>query len=118
METALKFVSSGYLIGVSCMVYLAIRSGIARAKGGEERQRVSWPAMLLFSTGISYVWSVLGAGLYFVLPDATIFLRVSLVTAGAVGTLLLFSNTSNKLDKLAVNTIVFGGMGVLIPYLL
>lgn len=118
MDTALRFVSSGYLVGISCMAFLAFRSWIANAQRGEERQRISWSAMLLFSTGISYVWSVLGAGLYFVLPDATLFLRVSLVAAGAVGALLLFSNTSNKIDKLAVNTIVFGGMGILIPFIM
>ena len=115
MESIAKLIVSGYVIGISCVVYFALRSWLSRPKSDNEA--VSWVGLLLFSTGVSFIWSLVGAGFHFILENDSLFMIISFAIVAVITCLLLFVKSANRVDKIAINSIIFGGMGLLIPFL-
>lgn len=123
METILKWLIAGYVVGVICMLYLIARSWLITSalmnnKGSAVYRRevgVHWLGMALLSTGISLGWSFIGGGIHRMMANDLKFVQFSLGLACAIAMLLMLGNTTHKADKIALNTIVIVGLGVLIP---
>ncbi|MDZ7269948.1 MAG: hypothetical protein ONB48_21820 [candidate division KSB1 bacterium] len=123
METILKWLIAGYVVGVICMLYLIARSWVITSamlnNAGKAVCRrdlgVHWLGMALLSTGISLGWSFIGGGIHHWMANDQRFVQFSLGLACAIAMLLLLGKTTHKVDKIALNAIVIVGLGVLIP---
>jgi hypothetical protein len=121
----LKWLASGYAVGIVCMLYLMARSWAAATvvvHGAgrtlhRSKTRESWLGMALLSTGVSLAWTVVGAGIYHLLDNRALFIQFSLAVALAVAVFLTFKKTPGKLDKIMLSAIVVLGQGLLIPYM-
>lgn len=124
METVFKWLVAGYVVGVICVFYLVVRSWIItnamlHGKGSALYRRgigVNWLGMALFSASISLGWSLIGGGIHRFLGSDVLFVQFSLGLAAVITTMLLFTNTEHKLDKIALNAIVIVGFGFLLPF--
>ena len=71
METILRGLSAGFVVGVICVIYVVFRISKVheklKAEGvdlyKDERQSTTWMIMAVFSSG-SIVWSFFGAAIY------------------------------------------------------
>lgn len=126
METILRGLSAGFVVGVICVIYVVIRVSKVRdkleAEGvdlyEDERKSTSWMIMAVFSSG-SIVWSFLWAAIYRVVQNHIYFVLFSICTAFILSMMLYFrKNTAFKTDKIVLILIMTIGLGVLIPYLL
>jgi uncharacterized membrane protein len=126
METILRGLSAGFIVGVICVIYVVIRISKVHdkleAEGvdlyEDEKKSTSWMIMAVFSSG-SIVWSFLGAAIYRIVQNHFYFVLFSICTAFILSTILYFrKKTAFKADKIVLTLIMTIGLGFLIPYLL
>lgn len=123
METVFRWLVAGYVVGVTCVFYLIVRSWVITSamlhgKGSalyRRRAADNWLGMVLLSSGISLGWSLIGGGIHRLLASDVLFVQFSLGLAAVITLLLLFAKTEHKLDKIALNAIVIVGFGFLLP---
>ncbi|MFQ5629475.1 MAG: hypothetical protein ACE5I1_12000 [bacterium] len=121
MESIFKLLISGYVIGLVCMSYLILRSWNFKAvkTSGQrtmaiaEESEVNWLGIALFSMAVSYVWCFIGAVIHFLMDSNIQFLQFSIIIALATSLTIYSINTTRKLDKIVVNSIVMVGCGLL-----
>jgi hypothetical protein len=127
MDIILKWLVSGYVVGLVCMLFLMARAWVvttlAEDRGvaavdetiTENETGQSWLGMALLSTAASLVWMAIGAGIYHLLKSRVLFMEFSLFVAIAVAIIFLLKKTAHRLDKIIINAIVVIGMSFLIP---
>lgn len=125
METMLRGLSAGFVVGVICVIYVVIRiskvhdkleaEGVDLYK--DERQSTTWMIMAVFSSG-SIVWSFLGAAIYRMVQNHFYFTLFSICTGFILSMILYFKTTAYKADKIVLTLIMTVGIGFLIPYLI
>ena len=121
MATLFKLLISGYVIGLVCMSYLIVRSWNDKIVGGSqhrtlaiaEEKEVNWLGIALFSMSVSYAWCFIGAIIYFFMGSNIQFLQFSILIASATSLTIYSLNTTRKLDKIVVNSIVMLGCGLM-----
>ncbi len=124
MQTIYTGLIAGFIVGVVCVLYVLFRSWRietslhGRRPDSEMQNSISnhWMIMGIFSSA-SLVWGFVGAGIFHLLEDWTLFLIFSIVFAVIVTVYLVFKDTSYKTDKIVLNLIIVIGLGVLIPYI-
>lgn len=125
METILRGLSAGFIVGVICVLYVVLRimrwQHKLEAKGvdlyKEQRQSTTWMLMAIFSSG-SIVWSIIGAGIYWLVQNHYYFMLFSICTAIILSCIVYFKTRSYRFDKIVLTLIMTIGLGVLIPYLI
>ena len=125
METILRGLSAGFIVGVICVIYVVIRiskvhdkleaEGVDLYK--DQLQSTTWMIMAVFSSG-SIVWSFFGAFIYRIVQNHFYFVLFSLCTGFILSMILYFKTTAYKTDKIVLTLIMTVGLGFLIPYLL
>lgn len=125
METILRGLSAGFIVGVVCVVYVLLRiSRIQRqleAEGvdtlNDEGLSNTWLLMAVFSSS-SIVWGFLGAAIYYFVRNHVYFMLFSVCLAIIMTSILIFKNTRYKSDKIVLTLTITLGLGLLIPYLI
>ena len=126
METILRGLSAGFVVGVVCVIYVVFRISKVHdqleAEGvdlyRDEKKSTSWMIMAIFSSG-SIVWSFFGALIYRMVQSHFYFVLFSICTGFILSVILYFrKNTAFKGDKIVLTLIMTIGIGFLIPYLL
>ena len=125
METILRGLSAGFVVGVICVIYVVLRisrwqhkleaEGVDLYK--EQGESTTWMLMAVFSSG-SIVWSFIGAGIYRLVQNHYYFILFSVCTAIILSSILYFKTRSYRFDKIVLTLIMTIGLGVLIPYLI
>jgi hypothetical protein len=121
METILKLLLAGYVIGLVCMSYLILRSWNFRLEGASRHKaltiivdrEVNWLGIALFSMAVSYLWCFIGGGVHFFLDSNIQFLQFSFLFAITSSLAIFAIKTTRKLDKIVINSIVVLGSGIL-----
>lgn len=126
METIMRGLLSGLIVGVVCVVYVLIRSyrveSELHAAGVQDEERESlasnnWMFMAVLSSA-SLFWGFIGAGIYRLLESEAVFITLSLILAIAVSTAIFFMDARYKTDKIVLSLIIIAGLGFLIPTLI
>ena len=117
METFIKVLLSGYLVGLTCMGYLLVRS--YEVHFGEDNKgpvvtiskdlSANWLGIALFSMTVSYTWCLIGAAVFTLVSSNTQFLHFSLAIAMLCAAAIFITNTKRKMDKIAISFIVVIG---------
>lgn len=117
METFIKVLLSGYLVGLTCMGYLLVRS--YEVHFGEDNKgpvvtiskdlSANWLGIALFSMTVSYTWCLIGAAVFTLVSSNTQFLHFSLAIAMLCAAAIFMTNTKRKMDKIAISFIVVIG---------
>ena len=125
METILRGLSAGFIVGVICVIYVVLRisrwqhkleaEGVDLYK--EQGESTTWMLMAIFSSG-SIVWSFIGAGIYRLVQNHFYFMLFSVCAAIILSSILYFKTRSYRFDKIVLTLIMTIGLGVLIPYLI
>ncbi len=122
METILRGLLSGFIIGVVCVAYVLLRTWRLEAKlPAREVETMqsefltnSWMTMAFFSSA-SLLWGFIGAGIYRLLEDEAKFLIFSFTLGVFLAGLVYWRNGAYKLDKIILTLIITIGLGVLVP---
>ncbi|MCA9743610.1 MAG: hypothetical protein H6695_16110 [Deferribacteres bacterium] len=126
METIMRGLSAGFVVGVICVIYVVFRiskvheqleaEGVDLYK--DEKKSTSWMIMAIFSSG-SIVWAFVGAAIYRMVQNHFYFVFFSICTGFILSVIIYFrKDTPFKGDKIVLTLIMTIGIGLLIPYLL
>lgn len=125
METILRGLSAGFIVGVFCVGYVIFRiwrvqrkleaSGINMLE--DDKLGNNW-LLMAFVASSSIVWGFLGAGIYYLVKSHFYFILFSLCLAFMLSAILFFKDTYFKSDKIVLTLIITIGLGFLIPYLI
>lgn len=121
MTGFMGFMITGYGVGMACMLYLTLREWHAgsvrvvliKSRRQMSRPRQNWFGVVMLSMAITTVWCFLGTLLHFLSGDDSSFLQLSFIVALALSALLSQAPALRKADKIAVITMVIGGLGLL-----
>ncbi len=122
METLLRGLLSGFIIGIVCVVYVLIRSWRleARLPASEVKSMESefvgnsWMIMA-FASSASILWGFLGAAAFRLLRNKAEFMGIFIFLGIALAGLFYFRDVQYKLDKIILTLIITFGLAVLIP---
>ena len=109
METILRGLSAGFIVGVICVAYVVLRLTYIQKQlevsGGtlSQSHKISktWMLMAIFSSG-SIVWGSIGAGIYYVVRDHVYFVLFSFSIAFILTAILIMKETQFKADKIVL----------------
>ena len=130
MQTILVGLVAGFIIGVISIVYVLLRTNKVISVGHSSRLRNSnsMPySRSLTSSGLmvmtvagsgSMLWGFIGAGIYHIIQNDLYFFSISTFIAIVLSFIILNSNTTFAKDKVVVCSIIFVGLGFLIPYMI
>ncbi len=125
METFLRGLSAGFIVGVACVAYVLLRLSYIQkqleANGAtlaqSHRINRAWMMMAILSSG-SIVWGFLGAAIWYVVRDHVYFVLFSLSIGFIITAMLFMKDTQFKTDKIVLTLAIAVGLGFLIPYLI
>ena len=125
MDTILRGLLSGFVVGIVCVAYVLVRSWRVesqvnhKSSGSADNEEISdnWMMMAFFSSA-SIIWGLLGALVFRFLEDHTKFFLIS--TAVGIVISLAFYRTKVRYvgDKIVLTLIIMIGLGFLIPNLI
>ncbi|RMD96453.1 MAG: hypothetical protein D6814_11360 [Calditrichaeota bacterium] len=125
METLLRGLLSGFIVGIVCVVYVLVRSSHVESQLQEGYSDIaqkdivsnSWMMMALMGSA-SLVWGFIGAGIFRLMESQFLFVFFSILLALAVSITIYIRDVSYKFDKIVLTLIITLGLGLLIPYLI
>ncbi len=125
METILRGLLSGFIVGIVCVAYVLLRTWRLESKlPAQEVETMqsefltnSWMTMAFFS-GASLLWGFIGASLFRLMENQIQFLILSLAIGVVLTAMIFFRSVQFKFDKIILVLIITVGLGVLVPNIL
>lgn len=120
MEVLTSWLVSGYIVGMTCMSYLIIKSWIVispqQARLQEESGlELNWLGMALVSASVALAWSFIGIGIHMLLQRDMLSVQLALLAVLFVATLIVSFMKDRKVDAVAINALFFLGLAFLLP---
>lgn len=120
MEIIMSWLVSGYIVGMTCMSYLIIKSWILvspqQARVEEEAgTELNWLGMALVSAGVALAWSFIGVGIHLLMQRDILSVQLALLAVLFVATLVVSFMKDRKVDAVAINALFFLGLAFLLP---
>lgn len=123
MTSIIKWLAVGYFTGFVCAAYLIARTIVtgkpqavdAHLSEVDDYLSGNWFGMTLTSLVVSLGWSLVATGVYLLVGSDWVFWQFAALALLVVAAAVFVFNAGNKLDLIAVHTIVILGLGVLIP---
>lgn len=120
MEIIMSWLVSGYIVGMTCMSYLIIKSWIVisphQARMQEESgMELNWLGMALVSAGVALAWSFIGIGIHLLMQKDILSVQLALLAVLFLATLIISFMKDRKVDAVALNALFFLGLAFLLP---
>ena len=120
MEILMNWLVSGYIVGITCMSYLIIKSWIVVSPQQLHLQEetgleLNWLGMALVSAGVALAWSFIGIGIHLLLQRDILSVQLALLAVLFVATLIVSFMKDRKVDAVAINALFFLGLAFLLP---
>ncbi len=120
MEIIMSWLVSGYIVGMTCMSYLIVKSWILispqRAGMREEPEtELNWLGMALVSAGVALAWSFIGIGTHLLIQKDILSVQLALLAVLFLATLMISFMKDRKVDTVAINALFFLILAFLLP---
>ncbi len=120
MEIIMSWLVSGYIVGMTCMSYLIIKSWIVvspqQAHVQEETgTELNWLGMALVSAGVALAWSFIGIGIHALMQKDILSVQLALLAILFLATVIVSFVKDRKVDAVAINALFFLGLAFLLP---